>query len=130
MASVPNFFLSAQNLVSCEGRARHPQTWVPRSALGFEGTDKGNKRRRATGPYRLDGGLERVRRREVGLDACVDAEAEGVVGLADVPLHAAALHRRRWIDAFRDSACASLSVARTTSLLLFFLCGEERKLKV
>jgi len=43
---------------------------------------------------RLDGGLERVRRREVGLDAGVDAEAEGIVGLADLPLHAAARHRR------------------------------------
>ena len=46
------------------------------------------------GSYRLDGGLERMRRREVGLDAGVDAEAEGVVGLADLPLHAAARHRR------------------------------------
>jgi hypothetical protein len=49
-----------------------------------------------------------VRRREVGLDAGVDAEAEGVVGLADVPLHAAALHRR-WLDALRDYACSSFS---------------------
>lgn len=34
----------------------------------------------ATRPSRLDGGLERMRRREVGLAAGVDAQVEGVVG--------------------------------------------------
>jgi hypothetical protein len=48
-----------------------------------------------------------VRRGEVGFDAGVDAEANGVVGLADLPLHAAALHL------LRNSA--SLSVATRDS---------------
>ena len=44
----------------------------------------------------MDGGLERVRRREVALDAVVDAEAEHVVALADLLRHHAAVrHRRR-----------------------------------
>ena len=63
------------------------------------------------GSYRLDGGLERVRRREVGLDAGVDAEAEGVVGLADLPLHAAARHRR---------GCCCFSLVPLLLLVSFF----------
>jgi len=59
---------------------------------------------------RLDGGLERVRRREVGLDAGVDAEAEGIVGLADLPLHAAARHRR----------CCCFSLVPPLLLVSFF----------
>ena len=62
------------------------------------------------GSYRLDGGLERVRRREVGLDAGVDAEAEGIVGLADLPLHAAARHRR----------CCCFSLVPLLLLVSFF----------
>ena len=62
------------------------------------------------GSYRLDGGLERVRRSEVGLDAGVDAEAEGVVGLADLPLHAAARHRR----------CCCFSLVPLLLLVSFF----------
>jgi hypothetical protein len=97
-------------------------TWVSGSALGFLGHGQG-KRSRATNPYRLDAGLERVRRREVGLDAGIEAEAEGVVGLADLPLHAAARHRR--------CSAPLLSPRSTTSTWLrFFLYQEVRKRRV
>ena len=67
------------------------------------------------GSYRLDGGLERVRRREVGLDAGVDAEAEGIVGLADLPLHAAARHRR----------CCCFALVPLLLLLVSFFAGKK-----
>lgn len=57
----------------------------------------------------MDGGLDRVLRREVALDAVVEAEAEHVVVLADLLLHdAAARHRRQALP------------------LLVLLWGEER----
>jgi hypothetical protein len=71
----------------------------------------------------LDGRLERVRRGEVRFDAGVDAEANGVVGLADLPLHAAALHL------LRNSASFSVATCKKPRTLAFFLCGEEKKLR-
>jgi len=74
---------------------------------------------------RLDGRLERVRRGEVGFDAGVDAEANGVVGLADLPLHAEALHL------LRNSASFSVATrdSREAENSCLLSCGEEKKLR-
>jgi hypothetical protein len=102
MASVPNLFLSAQHLVSCA----HPKH--AGSALGFRGHGTETREGRAL-VYRLEGGLERVNRHEVGLDTGVDAEAQGVVVHADLLLQAAARHSRR--------CCCSVSVTGWLALL-------------
>ena len=87
MASAPNLFLSAQNLASC---ARGGDSACQ---LGFRGREGGEEEEEEEDL--VDAGLERVRRREVPLDAVVDAEAEDVVVPADLLLHhAAARHRR------------------------------------
>jgi hypothetical protein len=111
MASVPNLFLSAQNLVSCA----HPKH--AGSELGFRG--RGTETREGRAPvYRLEGGLERVNRQEVGLDTGVDAEAQGVVVHADLLLQTAARHSRR--------CCRSLCVCGWLARSSFFAGKKGR----